>query len=605
MPGIVGLITRMPQEWAEPRLRRMVETLRHESFYVSGMWSDPAQGTYVGWVALKNSFAEFMPLQNLQGNVVLVFSGEEYSRPQAASWPNHQNNGANGIGPAYLLELYEQDLAFPAGLNGRFHGLLANRKRLETKIFNDRYGMQRLYYHKSKEAFYFAAEAKAILAVCPELRVPDPQALGELVTCGCVLENRSLFKGLYVLPPASAWLFQNGSLVRKDNYFDPHEWQNQPSLEPGAFCKEVADVFTRNLPRYFNGHQPIGCSLTGGLDSRMIMAWQKSPANSLPCYTFGGPLRECRDVTTARRVAQACHQPHTVIPVGTEFLSRFPHYAERTVYMTDGCATVNHSADLYVNTLAREIAPVRMTGNYGGEVLRRVRAFKPVEPLAGLFPELAPYTRQAFATYAGVTQGHPLSFAVFRQAPWHHYGLLALEQTQVTLRTPFLDNELVGTAFRAPTAACTDDVSRRVIEQGGSLLHKIPTDLGIGGNGEGLSEKLRRQLLKFTFRAEYAYDSGMPQWVARVDHALAPLRLERLFLGRHKFLHFRIWYRDFLAGYIREMLLDPRTLSRPYVQENTMKAIVRGHLKEGRNYTSEINIALTLELVHRKFLDPQ
>jgi asparagine synthase (glutamine-hydrolysing) len=583
----------------------MVETLRHESFYVSGTWSDPAQGTYVGWVALKNSFAESMPIRNQRDNTVLVFSGEEYSKPQATPCSNHQRNGANGAGPAYLLELYKQDLAFPAGLNGRFHGLVASRGRCETTIFNDRYGMQRLYYHESREAFYFAAEAKAILAVCPELRVADPRALGELVTCGCVLENRSLFKGLFVLPPASAWLFQNGSLIRKGSYFDPHEWENQSSLEANAFCQEVIDVFTRNLPRYFTGHQPIANSLTGGLDSRMIMAWQKEPPNSLPCYTFGGPLRECRDVTTARRVAQACQQPHTVIPVGTEFLSRFPQYAERTIYMTDGCASVNHSADLYVNALAREIAPVRMTGNYGGEVLRRVRAFKPVEPPAGLFPELAPYTRQASDTYARLTQSHPLSFTVFRQAPWHHYGLLALEQTQLTLRTPFLDNELVGTAFRAPTAACLDDVSRQVIEQGGSLLRQIPTDIGIGGKGGGLSETLRRKFLKLTFRAEYAYDSGMPQWMARIDHALAPLHLERLFLGRHKFLHYRIWYRDFLSGYIREMLLDRRTLSRPYLQENNMRNIVRGHLKEGRNYTSEINIALTLELVHRLFLDPQ
>ena len=59
------------------------------------------------------------------------------------------------------------------------------------------------------------------------------------------------------------------------------------------------------------------------------------------------------------------------------FSRKFPRYAERTVYLTDGCVEVSHSPDLYVNELAREIAPVRMTGNYGGEVLRRVRAFKP------------------------------------------------------------------------------------------------------------------------------------------------------------------------------------------------------------------------------------
>jgi hypothetical protein len=51
------------------------------------------------------------------------------------------------------------------------------------------------------------------------------------------------------------------------------------------------------------------------------------------------------------------------------------------------------------------------------------------------------------------------------------------------------------------------------------------------------------------------------------------------------------------------MLLDSRSLSRPYLQRNTLETIVHGHLKKGHNYTSELNTALTLELVHRLFLD--
>ena len=47
-------------------------------------------------------------------------------------------------------------------------------------LFNDRYGMQRIYCHESKDAFYFAAEAKAILAVRPELRRMDARGLGRI-----------------------------------------------------------------------------------------------------------------------------------------------------------------------------------------------------------------------------------------------------------------------------------------------------------------------------------------------------------------------------------------------------------------------------------------
>jgi asparagine synthase (glutamine-hydrolysing) len=109
--------------------------------------------------------------------------------------------------------------------------------------------------------------------------------------------------------------------------------------------------------------------------------------------------------------------------------------------------------------------------------------------------------------------------------------------------------------------------------------------------------------MEFTFKAEYAYDYGMPQWVASVDHLLSPLRLERLFLGRHKFLHFRVWYRDSLSDYVRQMLLDPRTLARPYVERKGVEAIVRGHLGGGQNHTTAIHKLLTLELLHRLFFD--
>ena len=337
------------------------------------------------------------------------------------------------------------------------------------------------------------------------------------------------------------------------------------------------------------------------------MAWQKPPSESLPCYSFGGMYRDCQDVLVAQKVAQACRQTHQVIPVGEDFLSRFPRYAERAVYMTDACTAVNRSVDLYLNERAREIAPVRMTGNYGGEVLRRVLAFKPMMPSADVFrPELLSHIRAAAGTFSGLIQAHPLSFAVFRQAPWHHYGLLALEETQVSLRSPYLDNDFVRTVFRAPQAALTgNDISLRLIADGDAALRRIRTDRGFAGNGGRLQAFAVQQFMEFTAKAEYAYDYGMPQWVARTDHFLSSFHLERLFLGRHKFAHFRVWYRDTLSEYVRQMLLDSRTLGRPYLNPTAVEAVVHSHVKGVRNYTTEIHQLLTLELMHRLFLDPK
>jgi len=92
------------------------------------------------------------------------------------------------------------------------------------------------------------------------------------------------------------------------------------------------------------------------------------------------------------------------------------------------------------------------------------------------------------------------------------------------------------------------DVCLRLIADGDAGLASVRSDLGLGGNGGAVSAFARRQFLNFTFKAEYAYDSGMPQWMARVDHSFSALHLERLFLGWHKFSHFRVWYRDALRN---------------------------------------------------------
>jgi asparagine synthase (glutamine-hydrolysing) len=470
--------------------------------------------------------------------------------------------------------------------------------------------MHRVYYHESADEFYFAAEAKAILAVKPSLREVDPRGLGEFAACGCVLENRTLFKDIFVLPPGSAWIFHNRILARKCSFFDPAEWENQGSLDPEEYYEQLRDVFSQNLPRYFTGREKMGISLTGGLDTRMIMAWLKAQPNSLPTYTFVGPVRECQDVTIARRVANLCQQPYELIRVGAEFLSQFAHYAERTIFLSDGCTGVNRAADLYGNEIAARIAPVRMTGNYGSEILRRLRAFKPGNLADGLFqPELMSSVEHAKSTYNGLLGGHALSFIAFRQAPWYQYGLLSLEQTQLAVRSPFLDNDVVRTAFRAPKSEIvkTDifedsNECSRLIADGNPELRKIRTDRGLGGRG-GWTEPLFRGWLEFTFRAEYAYDYGMPQWLARIDHRLSLLHLERLFLGRHKFCHYRVWYRDQLANYVREMLLDSRTLSRSFINRRRVEAVVSEHLRGTANFTSDIHRLLTMELQHRLLID--
>src|SRR5262245_22601451 len=128
MPGLVGLITRMPRERAVPELLRMVESLRHEPFYETGTWNDERMGLYVGWTVHKASAAATPSVRSERDGVVMVRSGEDVS-------------GRSGL-------LIGDDPSSLTGLNGRFHGVLADRQRGRAVLFNDRYGMHRVYYHE-------------------------------------------------------------------------------------------------------------------------------------------------------------------------------------------------------------------------------------------------------------------------------------------------------------------------------------------------------------------------------------------------------------------------------------------------------------------------
>lgn len=598
MPGVFGLITRMPSERAVELLRTMLGVVGHEKFYRTGTHVDESLGVYIGWAGRPESIVTELGVAGTDATV--IFDGELFQTELG-----NGRRGHSAIAQS-IVRAYREDPDFPAGLNGRFHGIVIDPERRTAKLFNDRYGIHRLYFYETHEGVYFSAESKAILAVCPETRTLDLQSVGEFLSCGCVLDNRTLFKGVRVLPGGSQWVFRPPAAPLVRSYFTPSEWESQSTLEPSEYYDQLRSVFARALPAYFDSSRAaVGMSLTGGLDTRMIMAWYRGAPGSLPCYTYGSMYRESRDVTVARRVADASRQPFSVLHAGRGFLRDFHHYAERAVYLTDATVTVAHAPDLYLSEQARQVAPVRMTGLYGSEVLRQVRAFKPTRLFSDVFSDdLRSWIPVAADTYRHIVAGHPLSFAVFRQAPWHHYGPLTIEQTQLSVRSPFLDNEVVKTVFRAPPASlASNDVSLRLIGDGSRALRKIRTDRGVGGPSGRVTNVISRNALEFLFKAEYAYDYGMPHGLAQVDRLLSPLRLERLFLGRHKPYHFRIWYRDFLTEYVREILLDRKTLQRPYLQGNILEGVVMAHIKGSANYTTELHKLLTLELAHRLFID--
>jgi asparagine synthase (glutamine-hydrolysing) len=606
MPGIAGFISKDAHAVSRPVVNDMIGTMVHERFYTSGAVSFPTLGLEIGWTVITGSFADCMPVWNETRDVCLIFSGEDHADPWRVERLQRIGHNVSGDNASYLVHLYEEHgLEFFAMLNGVFNGVIADLRKREVTLFNDRYGMGRIYYHENTCGVFFASEAKALLRVLPQTRSFDNTSVGEFLSCGCALQGRTLFSGISLLPGGSVWTFSPGAPTRKSLYLDHAKLEQSPALAPLEYYETLKDTWARVVPRYFRGHDKSALALTGGVDSRAILAWLPMEAGQVPCYTSAGQYRDSWDVKLAIRLATLAQRPHTQIRLDRRFLDSFAELSERTVYLTDGAADVKGSCDLFVQQHARQLAPIRVSGVYGGEILRRLVVFKPIKINDSAF---ADDFRSAMAkaphTYQEEIQCHPLSFTAFKQPMWHLYGPLSVDRSQVTLRSPYLDNELLDVVYRAPPQLARDaELSLRLVSDGNPGLNRIATDRGLAYPATPVLTTLHHFYQEFTFRAEYAYDYGMPQWLARIDSSVKWMHLERLFVGRHKFSHFRLWYRDHFGALLRERLLDPRTRAYPFLNPRAVEFIIEGHTSGRCNYTTELHKLLSLEIIQRRLLD--
>src|SRR5436190_6070671 len=255
MPGIAGIICPNPPEGISRDLDCMVAAMRHESFYKGNKYINTEVGLYVGWMSQENTFSDCMPLVDHEKGIVLIFSGENFP-------------GSNGDAPKdsafsqdtarYLIDLYEKrGDDFLNKLNGWFCGLIVDLRAKKVTLFNDRYGMSRIYFHEGNGEFLFASEAKSLLKVRPSLRVIDKDAFAQYLRFNCVMGNKSLFRSVSLLPPASSWEFECSSVPRKKTYFDYSEWEDQPRLSADDFYDKFAQTVSNVFPHYLQARQKV------------------------------------------------------------------------------------------------------------------------------------------------------------------------------------------------------------------------------------------------------------------------------------------------------------------------------------------------------------
>lgn len=575
----------------------MGSSLQYESFYKSGVYSVPEMGIYAGWVAHEISLGAGQPFFNEQRDVVLLFSGECFADAEMRGDLRKKGHDVSQATAGWMVHLYEEEGdRFFEKLNGLFSGLLIDKRQAKAFLFNDRYGVERLYSHETDDSLYFASEAKALLRVLPMLRHFDPEGLGQFLSYGCTMGSRTLFKNIELLPAGSCWTFENGRRST-GKYFSPEQWEAQPMLAPETFEAKFYETVNRVLPRYFESNYKIGISLTGGLDSRMIVACRPGTQPDPVCYTFSGKTGKTFDDRLAREVAKTCGLKHKLLRLDSDFFSNFANYADRTIYVTDGYFGVTGAHEIYLNNKARQLSPVRLTGNFGSEILRGVSTFQRLGLTAELIDPEFSDTLDSVSRSCGNKGEHPVTFAAFREVPCNLFGSLAAGRSETVFRTPYLDNEIVALAYQMPDKFRTSpDPTVRLIAKANPMLATIPGDLGqIGRNG--LLGVLTRLFGKVTFKIDYLNNEGFPHWLLPVEPLARNYGFILGLIGQHKYLHYRSWFRRELASYLRDSLMGSNR--NPCFNSTFVGRMASEHIDGRKNYLKEINAVLTLEAVER------
>ena len=606
MSGIVGIIANRGSGGYEPTVRTMVATLAQHRDSVTGLSAWKEAGICVGWSDRVHSGLGGKCVNSRDGALTFVFCGEIWPEPGEVEKLRSAGSAEAESPWGWIFDRYERlGGEFVHTLNGTFCGVLVDHRQHSVLVINDRYGVERLYIHERNGNVFFASEAKAILAVAQETRRFDDEGLAEYLAFGCTLSDCTLFYGVTLLPAASCWKIANESVMRKV-YFVPTEWENQEPLPLNEFLDALIAHLEISVPRYAERSGKLGISLTAGLDTRMIMACLPAESTNKICFTYSGVDCDPIDARISAKLANARGMEHHVLRLGDDFFRNFAILAERSVVASDGMFGVLGAHEIYMSRLAYNLAPVRLTGNFGSEVLRRVSTLKPLKLNNHFITQQQNLRRNAVLEQIVGMSMNPVTFAAFIEAPFNLYGNMQAGRSEIGFRTPYLDNEFVKLAYRGPSdSIAARKICEALVSKKNPQMARIATDMGYLGNGPEALRIVRQCIAKVACKLDYYVSTGLPGPLFNMDRAFT-IGMKAVGLkGLHKHLNYAAWLRTELSCWVRSTHEELENEFGLFCDGNVLRQCIKQHLAGESNNLEEINAAFSLGIVASRYFGSQ
>ncbi|MBK8047630.1 MAG: hypothetical protein IPK16_11200 [Anaerolineales bacterium] len=613
MSGLVGYVSVGEISPDDGLLSSMIQAVKNESWYCVDEYRDAHAALARVSLGLTNPAAQ--PIWNRGHSACILMEGELYAAEQLKQElidRGHHfrvNNDAELI--LYLFEEFGEACA--ERLNGAFHVAIWEPAEQRLTIFNDRFGLYPLYYIEQGQRLLFGAGVRAILADPTAPRRPNRLAMAEMLSFEHLIGEHTLAENVRVAPAAAWMVYKQGRLTVK-TYWDIAHPRLQKLYTDAEYRDQLSHLLQQAVTRQFQGDLPTGILLSGGLDSRLVLGLLRmsAPTADLRSFTFGIP--DCDDARFAAEVASIVHSQHQFMELKPDFVQEI---AAEGVRLTDGmksCIHMHVFANLraqarsvrviYKGYMGDPLMGSHLKRSFWGEYERPAiddMTFAQYNSLikqsdhAQVFTEpmrqflqhgVREHFVQEFAQYETTVLGNWEDHFDFRQRQ-RRFILNGVElvRSQVLVRTPFCDNELVEFMLSVPPGLRYERALCIM-----AFIEMLPALAKVPWTRTNLP-------LVPTMRMAFSQLNQQARWMMR-NHGLHNIPVTQ----PRQYADYALWLRTACKAWVESTLLNKHALERGYFKPEYVRNLVSEHMA-GADHSRALGVLLAIELWHQQFMD--
>ncbi len=303
-------------------LRRMADRIRHRGPDGEGFAVDMDAGVYLAHrrLAILDLAGGQQPMSTADGSLTIVFNGEIYNfrelreeltRLGAQFRTDHSDTEV-------LLHGWRQwGEALLPRLNGMWAFALIDRTRACAFLSRDRFGKKPLFWSRRGDTLVFASELTALREHPSVSTTLSRRALQKYFGYGYVPAPLTFFEGVDKLPAGHSLTFDlatRTTRVARWWHYQPESFDTRPADAEQRWTEEFSALLDAAVARRLVADVPLGCFLSGGLDSSTVaaLAMRHAGRDRLKTFSIGFEEASFDETRYARQVAAHIGADHQV-----------------------------------------------------------------------------------------------------------------------------------------------------------------------------------------------------------------------------------------------------------------------------------------------------